>query len=307
MPEEKKSRLWLWILVGATAFFVLLLSVFALVGLAMRGSHGGEFAGFGDKIGVIDVEGVILDPRTVVKQLREFRRDDSIRAIILHVNTPGGGAAASQEIYSEVRRIRDEKKKKIVASIETVGASGGYYISSATEKIYADPASIVGSIGVISQWVNYEDLLKWAKLKDVTFKAGALKDTGNPARPMTPEEKAYFQSLINDMHGQFISAVAEGRKLKMDDVKKLADGRVWTGQQALPLKLVDQIGDFRVAVEETAKAVGIKGEPTIVRPEKERHSLWDAMFGDASDLLPNPGRLLQQNVGFYYLWRGAGR
>jgi len=303
MPEEKKSRLWLWILVGATAFFVLLLSVFALVGLAMRGSHGGEFAGFGDKIGVIDVEGVILDPRTVVKQLREFRRDDSIRAIILHVNTPGGGAAASQEIYSEVRRIRDEKKKKIVASIETVGASGGYYISSATEKIYADPASIVGSIGVISQWVNYEDLLKWAKLKDVTFKAGALKDTGNPARPMTPEEKAYFQSLINDMHGQFISAVAEGRKLKMDDVKKLADGRVWTGQQALPLKLVDQIGDFRVAVEETAKAVGIKGEPTLVHPEKERRTVLDLIFGDVSEYIPDRAKLLENHVSFYYLWK----
>ena len=303
MPEEKKSRLWLWILVGATAFFVLLLSVFALVGLAMRGSHGGEFAGFGDKIGVIDVEGVILDPRTVVKQLREFRRDDSIRAIILHVNTPGGGAAASQEIYSEVRRIRDEKKKKIVASIETLGASGGYYISAATEKIYADPASIVGSIGVISQWVNYEDLLKWAKLKDVTFKAGALKDTGNPARPMTPEEKAYFQSLINDMHGQFISAVAEGRRLKMDDVKKLADGRVWTGQQALPLKLVDQIGDFRVAVEETAKAVGIKGEPTLVHPEKERRTLLDLIFGDVSEYIPDRAKLLENHVSFYYLWK----
>ena len=303
MPEEKKSRLWLWILVGATAFFVLLLSVFALVGLAMRGSHGGEFAGFGDKIGVIDVEGVILDPRTVVKQLREFRRDDSIRAIILHVNTPGGGAAASQEIYSEVRRIRDEKKKKIVASVETLGASGGYYISAATEKIYADPASIVGSIGVISQWVNYEDLLKWAKLKDVTFKAGALKDTGNPARPMTPEEKAYFQSLINDMHGQFISAVAEGRKLKMDDVKKLADGRVWTGQQALPLKLVDQIGDFRVAVEETAKAVGIKGEPTLVHPEKERRTALDLIFGDVSEYIPDRAKLLENHVSFYYLWK----
>jgi protease-4 len=303
MPEEKKSRLWLWILIGGAAFFVLLISVFTLVGLAMRGSRGTEFAGFGDRIGVIDVEGVIIDPRTVVKQLREFRRDDSIRAIILHVNTPGGGAAASQEIYSEVRRIRDEKKKKIVASIETLGASGGYYISSATEKIYADPASIVGSIGVISQWLNYEDLLKWAKLKDVTFKAGALKDTGNPARPMTPEEKAYFQSLINDMHGQFISAVAEGRKLKMDDVKKLADGRVWTGQQALPLKLVDQIGDFRVAVEETAKAVGIKGEPTLVHPEKERRTLLDLIFGDVSEYIPDRAKLLENHVSFYYLWK----
>jgi len=151
--------------------------------------------------------------------------------------------------------------------------------------------------------VNYEDLLKWAKLKDVTFKAGALKDTGNPARPMTPEEKAYFQSLINDMHGQFISAVAEGRKLKMDDVKKLADGRVWTGQQALPLKLVDQIGDFRVAVEETAKAVGIKGEPTLVHPEKERRTVLDLIFGDVSEYIPDRAKLLENHVSFYYLWK----
>jgi protease-4 len=202
-----------------------------------------------------------------------------------------------------VRRIRDEKKKRIVASVGTVGASGGYYIASATNKIYADQASIVGSIGVIAQWINYEELMKWAKLKDVTLKAGALKDVGSPTREMTPEERAYMQGLIDNMHGQFIHAVAEGRGMKDDDVRKIADGRVWTGEQALFLKLIDQIADFHAAVKDTARAVGIKGEPSIVRPVKPKRTLSDLLFGDVSDFLPDRTKLLETNVGFYYLWK----
>ena len=300
--SEQKSRTWLWILLGGAAFLVLLIAVLTLVGL-VAGRHDSQFAGFGDKIGVVDLEGVIIEPQTVVRQLKEFGDDDSIKAIVIHINTPGGGAAASQEIYTEVRRIRDEKKKKIVSSVESVGASGGYYVASGSDKIYADAASIVGSIGVISQWLNYEDLLKWAKLKDVTFKAGALKDTGNPAREMTPEEKAYFQGLIDDMHQQFIQAVADGRKLKVDEVKKIADGRVWTGKQALPLKLVDKLGDFEMAVQETAKSVGIKGEPVLVHPEKHKRTLLDIIFGDMSDIIPSQTKLLDTHRGFYYLWK----
>ncbi|MGE5114716.1 MAG: signal peptide peptidase SppA, partial [Acidobacteriaceae bacterium] len=197
----------------------------------------------------------------------------------------------------------DEKKKRIVASVGTVGASGGYYIASATNKIYADQASIVGSIGVIAQWVNYEELMKWAKLKDVTLKAGALKDVGSPTREMTPEERAYLQSLIDNMHGQFIHAVAEGRGVKDDDIRKIADGRVWTGQQAADMKLVDQIADFPAAVKDTARAVGIKGEPSIVRPIKPKRTLTDLLFGDVSEFLPDRAKLLETNVGFYYLWK----
>lgn len=300
--SEQRSRTWLWVLLGCGAFFVLLIAVLTLVGLA-AGRHNSDFAGFGDKIGVVDLEGVIIEPQTMVHDLKEFADDDSVKAIIIHINTPGGGAAASQEIYSEVKRIRDEKKKKIVSSVESVGASGGYYVASGTEKIYANPASIVGSIGVISQWFNYEDLLKWAKLKDVTFKAGALKDTGNPAREMTPEEKAYFQSLIDDMHQQFIRAVADGRKIKFQDVQKIADGRVWTGQQALDMHLIDQIADFRTAVLDTAKSAGISGEPTLVRPERSRRSLLDLLVGDVSPWLPSREKLLDQQIGFYYLWK----
>ena len=141
--------------------------------------------------------------------------------------------AASEEIYREVKRIHDEKKKRIVVSIETVGASGAYYVSSASNKIYADNGSIVGSIGVIAEWVNYGDLLKWAKLKSVVFKTGEFKDTGNPARDLTPAEQAYMQSLIDNMFGQFVQAVADGRGMKFDDVKAIANGKVWTGEQAL--------------------------------------------------------------------------
>lgn len=297
-----RSRTWLWVLLGTAGFLFILFVAVSLTFIAMSGGNN-RFNGFGDKIAVVDLEGVILEPETMVRQLKEFADDDSVKAIIIHLNTPGGGAAASQEIYTEVRRIRDKKKKMIVAAVETIGASGGYYVASGTDKIYANPASIVGSIGVISQWINYEDLLKWAKLKDVTFKAGALKDAGNPAREMTPAEKAYFQSLIDNMHQQFIEAVAEGRHLKVADVKAIADGRVWTGQQALPLKLVDTLGDFETALTETARSVGIQGEPTVVRPARERRSLFDLVFGDVSQYLPDKAKMMDTHVGFYYLWK----
>jgi protease-4 len=267
---------------------------------------GGEHAsldGFGDKIGVVELEGVILDSSVIVPQIKKFGDDDSIKAIILRVNSPGGGVAASEEIYRAVKRIRDDKKKRIVAAISTVGASGAYYVSSATNKIYADNGSVVGSIGVIAEWVNYGDLMRWAKLKPEVLKVGALKDTGDPSREMTPEERAYMQSLIDNMYGQFVQAVADGRHAKTDDIKKIADGRVWTGQEALSIHLIDQIGDFQNAVDDTAKSVGIKGEPVLVRPDKDRKTLADLLFGDISQWLPTREKLLDQQMGFYYLWK----
>jgi protease-4 len=303
MSDQPRSRVFLWVLLGGGAFFLFLLAVFALVYFTARTQQKDSFAGFRDKIAVVDLEGVILSPKDTVEQLRKFGDDSSIKAIVIHVNSPGGGAAASEEIYREVLRIRDVKKKRIVASIETVGASGAYYVSSATNKIFADNASIVGSIGVIAEWYNYEELIKWAKLKAIVMKAGEFKDTGSPVREMTPAERAYLQTLIDNMHSQFITSVAAGRRMKVDDIRPLADGKVWTGEQAIPLKLVDQIGDFRAAVDDTAKSVGIKGEPTIVRPEKERKSVLDLLFGDASEYLPDPAKLMQTNTGFYYLWK----
>ncbi|HWS96792.1 MAG TPA: S49 family peptidase, partial [Candidatus Methylomirabilis sp.] len=198
MPEQPRSRFFLWVLLGGGAFFLFLLAVFALVYFTARAQRKDSFAGFGDKIAVVDLEGVILSPKEPVEQLRKYGDDSSIKAIVIHVNSPGGGAAASEEIYREVLRIRDVKKKRIVASIETVGASGAYYVSSATNKIFADNASIVGSIGVIAEWYNYEELLKWAKLQAIVLKAGEFKDTGSPVRPMTPAEREYMQGLIDN-------------------------------------------------------------------------------------------------------------
>ncbi len=301
--SERRSRVWLWLLFGGGAFLLFVGAVFTLVYLSFSGSNEESFNGFGDKIGVVDLQGVILSPKQVVSQLKKFAEDDSIKAIILHVNSPGGGVAASEEIYCEVKRIRDSKKKRIVASIETVGASGAYYIASASDKIYADKGSIVGSIGVIANWVNYAELLQWAKLKSITMKAGEFKDTGNPAREMTPAEKEYMQALIDNMHTQFIQAVAEGRKMKESDIRLIANGKVWTGEQAFPMKLVDQIADFEDVVKDTAKSVGIKGEPSLVWPPKPKRSGLDLMFGDVSDYLPTREKLLEQEVGFYYLWK----
>src|SRR6202167_1465505 len=305
MPEAPRSRTLLWILIGGGAFFLFVLAVFSLVYLTLHagGTEASGFSSFGDRIGVVDLDGVILSPQPVVGQLKKFGDDSSIKAIIIHVNSPGGGVAASEEIYREVKRIRTEKKKRVVVSIETVGASGAYYVASASDKIYADQGSIVGSIGVIAEWMNYGDLLKWAKLKNVVIKTGEFKDTGNPARDLTQNEQAYMQSLIDNMFGQFVQAVSEGRGMKFEDVKSIANGKVWTGEQAMSMKLIDGVGDFETAVSDTAKSVGIKGEPTLVRPDRDRKTLMDLLLGDVSQFLPGREKMLEQQVGFYYLWK----
>lgn len=304
-PPAKKSRLWVWLLAGGAAFALFVLAVFTLVYLTLQedGKHSASLS-FGGKIAVVDLTGVILSPTQVSEQLKSYADDDSVKAIILHVNSPGGGVAASEELYRAVRRIRDEKKKLIVTSIESVGASGAYYVASGTNKIYADNGSIVGSIGVITEWINYGDLLKWAKLKSVIIKTGEFKDTGTPTRDLTPNEVAYMQGLIDNMKGQFIHAVADGRKLNEKTVADLATGRVWTGEQSKALGLIDGISDFDGVVKATAKEVGITGEPNIVRPSEKRRTLLDVVNGDLSNLLPAQAHQLleERHPGFYYMW-----
>ena len=263
--------------------------------------NGGAFAT--STIAVIDIDGVILDADKVDTQLRKFGEDSSVKAIILHINSPGGGAAASQEIYHEVLRVRQENHKKIIASVESVGASGAYYIASACDQIYANDASVVGSIGVIMEWTNYGDLLRWAKLKNVVIHAGELKDAGDPSRDVTPKEQAYFQSLVDNMYGQFVHDVATGRHTSDDKIRPLATGQVWTGQQSLPLGLIDKVGGFRIALMDTAKAVGISGEPTVVHPSNPKRSLLSMLTSDGEDLFPNPSQLLNRAPGFYFMWK----
>jgi protease-4 len=295
----------MWACLFAVIVGVGLLSLIGVVAYAVKNATGSESsASFGsDSIAVIDVSGVITDADKIDKQLEKYGADDNVKAIILHINSPGGGAAASQEIFHEVVRVRQEHKKKIIASVESVGASGAYYIASGCDEIYANPASVVGSIGVIMEWTNYGELLKWAKLKNVTISRGDLKDAGDPTRDLTPEEQVYFQGLVDNMYGQFIHDVATGRHVSDDKIKPLATGQVWTGEQAQPLGLIDRQGGFRVALMDTARSVGIKGEPSIVRPGKERKGLLGALSGDTDDLFPNPSKLLDRSPGFYFLWK----
>jgi protease IV len=306
MPPRRRSP-WFYVAVIGGSLAAVFLLVMAMAWSAARAiGGGGNTGGFGldgDKIAVVDVTGVILSPETVSGQLRKFGDDDSVKAILLHINSPGGDAAASQELYHEVLRVRQEKHKKVVASIESVGASGAYYVASACDTIYANDASVVGSIGVIMEWTNYGDLMHWAKLKNVTIHAGELKDAGDPSRDLTPKEEAYFQSLVDDMYGQFVHDVAEGRHTSDEKIRPLATGQVWTGQQALPLGLIDKAGGYRVALMDTAKAVGIHGEPNVVRAAKPKKGLLAALTGDADDLFPNPSQLLNRAPGFYFLWK----
>ena len=306
-PPRRRHSAWFWVAILGGSFAAVALLLTLMLWSIVRSVNGDTTASLdglgGSKIGVIDIDGIILDADKIDTQIRKFGDDSSVKAIILHINSPGGGAAASQEIYNEVVRVRHDKNKKIVASVESVGASGAYYIASGCDKIYANNASVVGSIGVIMEWTNYGDLLKWAKLKSVVIHTGTLKDAGDPTREMPPVEQAYFQSLVDNMYGQFVHDVAVGRHSTDDKIRPLATGQVWTGQQSLPLGLIDKVGGFRVALIDTARDAGIKGEPTIARPASDKKGLIDLLTDDSDSLFPNPSKLLDQSPGFYFIWK----
>jgi protease-4 len=298
---------WFWAAITVGILALLVIAVVAMMNRMMKSafddSSSTSTAFSSDSIAVIDISGVITDADKIDKQIDKFGDDSSVKAIILHIDSPGGGAAASQEIYHDVLRVRQEKHKKIIASVESMGASGAYYIASACDRIYANPASVVGSIGVIMEWTNYGDLMRWAKLKNIVIHAGELKDAGDPTRDLTPKEEAYFQSLVDNMYGQFVHDVAVGRQSTDDAIKPLATGQVWTGEQALGLHLIDQEGGFHTALLDTAKSVGISGEPHIVRPTKEKKGLYAFLNGEGDDLFPDPSKLLDRAPGFYFLWK----
>ena len=301
--EKRKSRWLFWVIVGSASFVLAVVTTVALLLYFLHDDGDSEFSFGSNKIGVIELTGVIFDSKSWIEQLRRFADNSAIKAIILRIDSPGGGVAASQEVYNEVLRIRREKRKVIVSSIGSVGASGAYYIACGTDKIVANAASITGSIGVIAEWVNYGELLKWAKLKSVVLKSSELKDAGSPVRELTEEEKKYLQNIIDDMYIQFVQVVAEGRKFDLERAKSFSDGRVYTGKDAKSKKLIDEIGSLQDAVQITAKMVKITGEPHLVYPARERTGLIELFFGDASSVLPFGAALPDQRIQFSYLWK----
>ncbi len=275
----KNSTKWLLVILGVVVFIGMSVSLFLYVIMTGLTQDTVEVVGYGDKVAIVELSGEIVSSETVVKELKKFREDHSVKAIVLRIESPGGGVAASQEIYEEVKKTRDHGKP-VVVSMGSVAASGGYYAACGASTIVANPGTLTGSIGVISQFMRFDSLLYKIGVGVNTVKSGKLKDAGNPFREMSREDREYFQTLMNDVHHQFVSVVETERKLTHETVSQLADGRAFTGAQALKLKLVDTLGTYEDAILIAAKLAGIRGKPSVVRERKHRATLLDNLFGE---------------------------
>lgn len=234
------------------------------------------------KVGVVELAGVIMDSKRVVKEIDVFDEDKEIAAVVIHINSPGGAVAPSQEIYEAIKRL--DSHKPVVASMGSVAASGAFYSAMGARKIYANAGTITGSIGVIMDFVNLEKLYEWAKIKRYSLKTGKHKAAGADYEEMSPESKALLQEMLLDVLDQFKTAVMTGRKLPRAEVDAVADGRVFSGTRALKIKMVDAVGTFHAAIEDAAKLGGITGKPKVVYPDRNRHGkLLEYLVGDDDD------------------------
>ena len=259
--KEGPWRTGLAILIGLGIIFFV--GIFWLTRTAEKARTSGE------RIALIRIEGVILDSKEILDELEQFGKNPSVKALLLRIDSPGGAVAPSQEIYEEVKKLREKGEIKVVASMGSVAASGGYYIAAATDKIVANPGTLTGSIGVILELVNVEGLLEKVGVKSVVIKSGAKKDIGSPFRTMSSQEQKLLQSVLDDVHNQFIEAVAEGRGMSEEEVRPLADGRIFTGRQAKEMGLVDELGNLQDAIQLAADMVGIKGKPKVIETKKK--------------------------------------
>ena len=255
------------------------------------------------RVALVKLEGLMVTSEHVVDELNEYADDDSIKAIIIRIDTPGGGVVVSQDIYNAVKNAKKEGKI-IVASMGTVAASGGYYVAAAADKIVASPGTLTGSIGVKMEFANVEKLLEKIGVKGMVVKSGEYKDVGSPFREMTEPERKLLQGVIDDVQSQFVEAVAEGRKLKIEEVRAIADGRIFTGRQALQLRLVDQLGDLAESIRIAGDLAGIKGKPRVVEKKKKVPFLDYLKEESASwigDVITNS--INRSSVSFQYVYR----
>lgn len=269
---------------GLALVVVFTLTVWVLMGVLEDGSIPG-----GPRVAVVEIEGIITDADVVARELREHGNNTSVRAVVLRINSPGGVVAPTQEMFGAVQRLR-KAGKPVVASFGAVAASGGYYVAAAADKIYANPGTLTGSIGVVMQLANLEGLLKKVGVDYVVVKAGSYKDVGNFARTMTPEERRILQALLDDVYGQFVDAVVQGRGLDRKTVLGFADGRIYSGRQAHGLKMVDELGGLDDAIAGAAKLVGLPERPKLLLPRR-RFSIVELLrnqiaLGGAGAMLP---------------------
>jgi protease IV len=257
------------------ATLVIYIGVATLFVIVARAPGGGErgAALFGPRVAVVELEGVIVDVSDLVRELKSYRENPHVKAVVIRINSPGGVVGPTQELHQALMKVR-EAGKPVVASLSSVAASGGYYTAVAADRIYANPGTLTGSIGVIMQMANVESLFKKVGVDYIVVKAGRYKDLGNFSRPMTPDERRVLQDLLDNVHGQFIDAVASGRHLDRAEVEKFADGRVFSGLQAKQLKMVDALGSLDDAINEAARLAGIPTPPGVILPSR-RFSVFD--------------------------------
>lgn len=249
----------------------------------------------GGEVGLVSVEGGIFEPQETVEELDKYRKDDDIKAVVVRIESPGGTVAASQEIFDAIKRLR--KEKPVVASMGSVAASGGYYIACAASKIVANPATITGSIGVRMDHLNLSDLLRWAKIGHETLKSGKFKDIASPDRPLTPEERAILEEMLADIHDQFKDIVKETRKLNDAQIQIVSDGRIFTGEEAMDLGLVDHLGGLFDAVNLAGELANIKGEPEVIEKYKPKHKwvmrLFESTLSQLKSMILHKGGSLE--------------
>lgn len=298
MASSSSSK-WFWgILLGIVSICIIFLGVCFLLFTRAVVERGDEYIyskGGHDKIAVVEINDVIIGSENTVSEIKKFRDDKSIKAIILRINSPGGGVAASQEIYDAVKKTRDGGKI-VVVSMGSIAASGGYYISCGSNLIVANPGTVTGSIGVIAQFMSIKDLAEKLGIKENIIKSGELKDAGNPFRDMNEKDRAYFQDVVDNSFSQFLDVVSKERKINIDTLKKYANGRVFTGLQAKDIGLVDSLGTFEDAVRITSRMAGIEGEPRIVR-ERKRFSFFEKLIGTTvEDVTAIKQRLFEEPI-----------
>ena len=285
-------------------FFILIFSAVVVTGMVIMtflftlGTRESDFE-FGEKVGIIEVNGVITESKYVLKQLKRFREDDSIKAIVVRINSPGGAVGPSQEIYREIRKT--SAVKKVVASMGTIATSGGYYIAAGANGIIADPGTITGSIGVIMGFTNYEELLHKIGLVPIVVKSGKYKDIGSPVRKMKPEERKILTDFADKIHKQFINDVIDGRKMDRKKVEALADGRIFTGQESKKLGLIDRLGNLEDAIEWAGRLGGITGKIATVYAKEKPFSILRLFTDSSAHELFN--HFLDSNLSADYIYK----
>ena len=277
----KKSDLVIGIIIIASFLIFSLVMIFTFIGLS--GEESFLLAGTGKRVAIIELQGTITNSADIIRQLKKYTKDSSVPVIVMHIDSPGGGVAPSQEIYEEIKRAK-EKGKKIVVSMGNVGASGGYYVACAADTIVANPGTLTGSIGVIFEFPVAEELFKKIGLRFEVVKSGEFKDMGTYNRRMTEAERKLLQSVIDDTYDQFVNVLVENRNLSKEEVLKLADGSIFTGRQAKELGLVDELGDLEDAIKIAGKMAGIEGPPKTIKEMKQKITLFDLLTQKIEDL-----------------------